>query len=102
MWYKRQFTIPEDWSDENVLLHFGAVDWETTVYVNGEKVGDHRGGYTAFSFDITDYLVEGENELIVHVYDPLPMRANKHLANNGSIRAEFGTHQCPVFGRRYG
>lgn len=70
MWYKRQFTIPEDWSDENVLLHFGAVDWETTVYVNGEKVGDHRGGYTAFSFDITDYLVEGENELIVHVYDP--------------------------------
>ncbi|MEK3890810.1 FIMAH domain-containing protein [Bacillus sp. FSL K6-3431] len=70
MWYKRQFSIPEDWGGERVLLHFGAVDWETTVYVNGEKVGSHRGGHTAFSFDITDDLKQGDNELIVHVYDP--------------------------------
>lgn len=70
MWYKRQFTIPADWGGERVNLHFGAVDFEATVYVNGREVGSHRGGYTGFSFDITDYLKSGANELIVKVYDP--------------------------------
>jgi beta-galactosidase/beta-glucuronidase len=53
----RQFTLPKEWGSEGrVLLHFGAVDWETTVFVNGKEVGKHRGGYAPFSFDITDAL----------------------------------------------
>jgi hypothetical protein len=70
MWYRRAFTVPAAWQGRQVQLHFGAVDWEATVYVNGQQVGQHRGGYDAFSFDITAQLREGENELIVGVYDP--------------------------------
>ncbi|MEH7333918.1 PA14 domain-containing protein [Neobacillus drentensis] len=69
MWYKRSFTIPSDWKGDRVKLNFDAVDYKTIVYVNGQKMGDHVGGYDAFSFDITDYLVKGNNELIVEVYD---------------------------------
>src|SRR5699024_9956452 len=43
MWYKRDFKVPKEWNEENVLLHFGAVDWKATVYVNGHKVGIHKG-----------------------------------------------------------
>jgi hypothetical protein len=71
LWYRREFTRPKMAKDERLLLHFGAVDWEATVYVNGKKVGEHRGGYTPFSFDITDALKpEGTQELVVAVWDP--------------------------------
>jgi hypothetical protein len=70
MWYRRTFTIPRAWRGRNVLLNFGAVDWQATVYVNGQEVGTHRGGYDAFTFDITANLRSGTNELIVGVYDP--------------------------------
>ncbi|RIX50796.1 DUF1349 domain-containing protein [Paenibacillus nanensis] len=73
MWYKREFTVPSEWDGQRVKLNFGAVDYLATVYVNGQNVGSHKGGYTSFSFDITDYLVEGENELIVHVLDKSDM-----------------------------
>jgi beta-galactosidase/beta-glucuronidase len=70
MWYRRAFEVPAGWQDKRVLLHFGAVDWNTDVYVNGNLIGNHKGGYDAFSFDITDQLREGANELIVGVIDP--------------------------------
>ena len=71
LFYRRTFEIPEDWTGERFLLHFGAVDWETTVYVNGKNIGTHCGGYDPFYFDITDALKEkGEQELIVEVFDP--------------------------------
>ena len=70
MWYKRQFTIPDSWKDKHVLLNFGAVDRIASVFVNGKKVGTHTGGYNAFSFDITDFLKKGDNELVVGAYDP--------------------------------
>jgi beta-galactosidase/beta-glucuronidase len=55
LWYRRGFDIPNGLAnDGRLLLHFGASDWETTVWVNGKKVGEHRGGYDPFSFDITD------------------------------------------------
>ncbi|WP_162144792.1 PA14 domain-containing protein [Peribacillus kribbensis] len=69
MWYKRNFTIPSNWKGDRVKLNFDAVDYKTVVYVNGQKAGEHIGGYDAFSFDITDYLVKKDNELIVEVYD---------------------------------
>lgn len=70
LWYKRTFNIPESWKKQNVLLHFGAADRICSVFVNGKKVGTHVGGYDSFSFDITDRLQAGENELVVGVYDP--------------------------------
>jgi hypothetical protein len=71
LWYRRLFTVPKEWKDQRVLLHFGAVDWEAKVWVNGKEIGSHRGGYDAFTFDITDALKQdGEQELIVGVWDP--------------------------------
>jgi predicted amidohydrolase YtcJ len=71
LWYRRTFHVPNDWGKKRVLLHFGAVDWEATVWVNGKKMGSHRGGYDGFSFDITAALKEGqEQEVIVGVWDP--------------------------------
>ncbi len=71
LWYRRTFAVPKEWAGRRVLLHFGAVDWETVIHVNGQKVGEHRGGYDPFSFDITDALQPtAEQELIVHVKDP--------------------------------
>ena len=70
LWYKRSFKAPKLTSDERLLLHFGAVDWETTVFLNGKEVGVHKGGYDPFSFDITDYVNKGKQEIIVRVWDP--------------------------------
>jgi hypothetical protein len=71
LWYRRTFSVPAEWKGKQVLLHLGAVDWETTVWVNGKKLGEHRGGYDPFSFDVTEALKpEGEQELIVGVWDP--------------------------------
>src|SRR3546814_3735418 len=67
IWYRRSFTVPADWRGENVMLNFGAVDYEATVRVNGSVVGSHKGGFDAFGFDVTPYLKAGENELIVEV-----------------------------------
>ncbi len=70
LWYRRNVILSKNFNRGRILLHFGAVDWHTQVFVNGTKVGEHYGAYTAFSFDITDYLRENENELLVHVIDP--------------------------------
>ncbi|HEY3782242.1 MAG TPA: glycoside hydrolase family 2 TIM barrel-domain containing protein [Fimbriimonadaceae bacterium] len=68
--YKRKFRIPKAWADKRILLHFGAVDWEAIVRVNGREVGRHRGGYSPFYFDISSFLVDGEQDLEVQVFDP--------------------------------
>lgn len=70
LWYSRQFTVPGGWRGERVKLHFGAVDWQCWVYVNGKLVGEYAGGYDPFSFDVTDALTSGDNELEVKVWDP--------------------------------
>jgi beta-galactosidase/beta-glucuronidase len=72
MWYRRTFTCPPaEWQASRVLLHFDAVDWETEVFINGQKAGEHRGGYLPFTFDITELLRDdGENKLVVAVWDP--------------------------------
>ncbi len=67
LWYRKKFTAV---MSKRTLLHFGAVDWECNVFVNGKEVGSHTGGYCPFTFDITSALKEGENELVVKVYDP--------------------------------
>lgn len=71
LWYRRVFEAPETDEVSRLLLHFGAVDWDATVYVNGVEVGRHRGGYDPFAFDITGALKPGvKQELVVSVWDP--------------------------------
>ncbi|MDR1130726.1 MAG: beta-galactosidase [Prevotellaceae bacterium] len=70
LWYRRTFTVPSAWKGKSVLLHFGAVDWRAEVFLNDVKIGEHRGGYTPFSFDISPYLTQGEQKLVVKVWDP--------------------------------
>ena len=83
LWYRRTFNSPLPVgegagvrsglgvrSGVRSLLHFGAVDWETEVFINGQRAGGHRGGYLPFTFDITELLQDGENELVVSVWDP--------------------------------
>jgi len=71
LWYRRTFGVPRTWRGRRILLNFGAVDWECQVWVNGNKVGEHKGGYDPFGFDITDALKpSGEQELVLYVFDP--------------------------------
>src|SRR6266850_5754786 len=71
LWYRRTFELPRRWAGKRILLHFGAVDFEARVSVNGKDVGSHRGGYDAFAFDITDAVrAAGANEILVSVLDP--------------------------------
>jgi len=71
LWYRRTTTISKQWNGQRILLHFGAVDWDSKVYVNGKEVGKHRGGSDPFHFDITEQLKDGEKtEIVVRVVDP--------------------------------
>lgn len=72
LWYRRTFSTPPREKEGRLLLHFGAVDWECHVWVNGQEVGRHTGGYDPFTFDITDAVTKsrGQNELVVAVMDP--------------------------------
>jgi beta-galactosidase/beta-glucuronidase len=69
VWYRREFAVPTEWNGKRVLLHFGAVDYDAEVWVNGESAGTHRGGYTPFVFDVTDLLKDGENVVTVCAED---------------------------------
>ncbi|MGQ8336730.1 glycoside hydrolase family 2 protein [Sunxiuqinia sp. A32] len=71
IWYRRTFSVPEDWDGKQILLHFGAIDWESEIFINGKSLGIHQGGYDEISYNISPYLVKGiEQELLVRVYDP--------------------------------
>ena len=69
VWYKRELDIPAEWKGKSVLVHFGAVDYFARVWVNGKFVGEHRGGYTPFSVDITDALKEEGNSIVLYAED---------------------------------
>lgn len=71
LWYYKTFILRPEMQKKRLLLHFGGVDWETEVYVNGKRVGIHQGGNDPFTFDITSYLKKGRSqELSVRVWDP--------------------------------
>jgi beta-galactosidase/beta-glucuronidase len=71
LWYRRTFDVPGEWAGQRILLHFGAVDWETTIWINGQEATHHRGGYDPFSVDMTDMLKEkGPQEIVVSAWDP--------------------------------
>jgi beta-galactosidase/beta-glucuronidase len=70
LWYRRTVSLPKSFNGQKVLLHFGAVDWQADVYVNGQPAGTHKGGYDPFSFDITPHIKRGQQEIVVRVWDP--------------------------------
>jgi hypothetical protein len=88
LWYRKTFTVPAEWKGKRLLLHFGAVDWATTVEVNNKGVGNHKGGFDPFSFDITDALKDGENVIIMRTWDPTDAAAQprgKQVSKPGGI-----------------
>src|SRR5216684_3247883 len=71
-WYRRLFTVPMAWSGKRIILHLDAVNWQSQVFINGQSLGVHKGGYDPFSYDITAHLNgSGSQELIVQVYSPV-------------------------------
>lgn len=87
LWYSRKFSIPRQWKGKRILLHFGAVDWQADVWVNGQKAGVHTGGYAPFTFDVTGLLGKGSQELKVKVLDASDQswqpRGKQVAASNG-------------------
>ncbi len=71
LWYRHIFSIPKKWNRRHIIMHFGAIDWESEIFINGKSLGIHQGGYDEISHDITPYLLGNrEQEVIVRVYDP--------------------------------
>jgi tetratricopeptide (TPR) repeat protein len=77
LWYKRNISYVAN-KKNRTLIHFDAVDWQATIYVNGKEAGTHTGGYTAFTLDITSQLNPGQNEIVVKVYDPTDAGISPH------------------------
>ena len=94
LYYRKKFTLPEEFVGRRVLLHFGAVDQEAAVFLNGKELGTHIGGYQAFSYEITDAL-ERENTLLVRVRDRLSARI---LPYGKQTRKRGGMWYTPVSG----
>jgi Glycosyl hydrolases family 2, sugar binding domain/PA14 domain/Chitobiase/beta-hexosaminidase C-terminal domain/Glycosyl hydrolases family 2/Glycosyl hydrolases family 2, TIM barrel domain len=98
LWYRRTVTVPKDWRGGRVLLHFGAVDWESTVWVNGREAGTHRGGYDPFTYDITEALKRGtKQELVVRVLDPTDEN-NSPIARGKQVMKPHGIFYTAVTG----
>lgn len=88
LWYETNFEVPGNWDGKNIILHFGAVDWKTEIWINDVKVGSHTGGYTPFSFDITPFLSDSNQKLVVKVWDPTsegPQPRGKQVKNPEGI-----------------
>lgn len=90
VWYRRSVELTKEQLEGRIVLHFGAVDYFTTVYVNGVKCGTHKGGYVSFSFDITEYVSEGKNIITVHVQD----NARDYLIPSGKQSMEYASKGC--------
>ncbi|MBQ8431858.1 MAG: beta-galactosidase [Clostridia bacterium] len=82
VWYRKKITLPENWAGKRVLLHIGACDFYTTLWVDGKKVGDHRGGFSSFSFELTPYLEGSEATLVLRAFDDI--RSRKQAAGKQS------------------
>lgn len=92
VWYKREIDVPAKWREcgRRVILHIGACDYKTKLWVNGNYVGSHIGGYVAFSFDITDYLNDDKNVVVI--------KAEDHLLTgrqpSGKQSSRYYSHGC--------
>lgn len=90
VWYRKTFTLPQDWAGKRIVLHFGAVDYEAEVWVNGVSAGTHRGGYSSFQFDITKLVREGENVITVYAEDDV----RTGLQPGGKQSGKYHSYNC--------
>ncbi|MBE6725184.1 MAG: beta-galactosidase [Ruminococcaceae bacterium] len=90
VWYRRTFSLNEAQTAGRVLLHFGAVDYHSVVWINGRKAGEHKGGYSSFSFDITAFVNQGENTVTVYAEDD--NRSGKQPVGKQSTK--YQSHAC--------
>ncbi len=90
VWYRKNINITAENLEGKVILHFGAVDYEAKIYVNGKKAGTHKGGYASFSLDITEFLTVGENTVIVNAVDDV----RDPLVPRGKQSQELKSHGC--------
>ncbi len=90
VWYMREFEMTGNWLTQKVLIHFGAVDYDSEVWINGSSVGKHRGGYTSFSFDITKFVKPGKNTVTVYAEDDV----RTGLQPGGKQSNEYGSYGC--------
>jgi hypothetical protein len=98
LWYRRTVDIPRKWRGGRILLHFGAVDWQSTVWVNGRELGTHKGGYDPFTYDIRDVLKRGKRqEIVVRVWDPTD-EENLGIARGKQVMAPHGIFYTAVTG----
>lgn len=88
--YRRSFILPKSYIGKRLLLHFGAVDYYAKVFVNGIKVGEHKGGYTSFCFDITAAVNDGENVIVVYAEDDV----KSPLQSSGKQSPEYESFGC--------
>ena len=88
--YRKVITLNENQLTKNIFLHFGAVDYQSFIYINGKKAGEHTGGYASFYIDITDFVVVGENEIFVIANDDL--RSGKQPS--GKQSRTYNSHGC--------
>lgn len=86
VWYRKTITKPSGWNSERVLLHIGACDWKTTVYVNGDSVRTHIGGSTPFTVDLTEALAKGPATVVIHAFDDV--RSGKQAGGKQSNKLE--------------
>ncbi len=90
VWYHRAVALGSKWLSGRLLLHFGAVDYECRVWVNGREAGSHQGGYTSFTFDITGLVKEGENHLSIYAGDD----ARSGRQPRGKQSGQYGSQGC--------
>jgi beta-galactosidase/beta-glucuronidase len=97
VWYRRTFTLPKTWKGNRIFLNFGAVDYECRAWINGKPVGHHHGGSVSFSFEITEEIREGENDLVVYAFDDV--RSEVQPSGKQSTRPEsYGVFYTRVTG----
>ena len=88
-WYRRELAVPTEWDGQRIILHFGAVHHQATVWVNGTEVGSHEGGYTPFEIDVTDALGGNHNVVLVRVSAPLDKRYIVHGKQRSIPRDDY-------------
>ena len=90
VWYKRTFALTEEQAKKRTVLHIGAADYKTAVFINGKEAGTHKGGYVSFEFDITALVAEGENTVTVYCEDDTRSR----FIPSGKQCERFGSYGC--------
>nr|POE47287.1 beta-galactosidase [Quercus suber] len=95
-WFSTSFFVPSSWGGGRVLLNFGAVDYEATVFINGNRAGFHRGGYFSFTVDVTNYLRSGENRLYVDKNFTMEIAANRYTTIDCGIWQQVWIESAPA------